>query len=115
MSTEQLPQSIDPTVTAPMADTELQTAGGNVRSSSAFHQRGRSRRSCPKDAFLGPSTAASPRRAGQPFANPDHVGLLFRETELHYRNLTAAAAQLRSVGLSRKRMLKTESSRRSIA
>jgi hypothetical protein len=37
------------------------------------------------------------------------------ETDLHYRNLTAAVAQLRSVGLSRIRMLKTESSRRSIA
>jgi hypothetical protein len=37
------------------------------------------------------------------------------ETDLGYRNLTAAVAQLRSVGLSRNRMLKTESSRRSIA
>jgi hypothetical protein len=37
------------------------------------------------------------------------------ETDLHYRNLTAAVAQLRSVGLSRNRMLKTESSTRSIA
>jgi hypothetical protein len=41
--------------------------------------------------------------------------LRFRETELHYRNLAAALAQLRNVGLSRNRMLKTESSRRSIA
>jgi dihydrofolate reductase len=30
MSTEELPQSIDPTVTAPMADTEPQTAAGKV-------------------------------------------------------------------------------------
>jgi hypothetical protein len=30
MSTEDLPQSIDPTVTAPMADQEPQTAGGKV-------------------------------------------------------------------------------------
>jgi hypothetical protein len=30
MSTEELPQSLDPTVTAPIADTEPQTAGGKV-------------------------------------------------------------------------------------
>jgi hypothetical protein len=36
-------------------------------------------------------------------------------TDLRYRNLTAAVAQLRSVGLSRNRMLRTESSRWSIA
>jgi hypothetical protein len=30
MSTEELPQSLDPTVTTPMADTKPQTAGGNV-------------------------------------------------------------------------------------
>jgi hypothetical protein len=39
--------------------------------------------------------------------------LRFRQTD--YRNLAAALAQLRNVGLSRNRMLKTESSRRSIA
>ena len=33
----------------------------------------------------------------------------------HYRKLAAAVAQLRNVGLSRNRMLKTEFSRRSIA
>jgi hypothetical protein len=30
MSTEELPRSIDPMVTAPMAETEPQTAGGKV-------------------------------------------------------------------------------------
>jgi hypothetical protein len=39
----------------------------------------------------------------------------FRETELPYKNLDAASAQLLNVGLSRKRMLTTESSRQSIA
>jgi hypothetical protein len=39
----------------------------------------------------------------------------FRETELHYRNFAAALAQFCNVGLSRNRMLKTESSSRSIA
>jgi hypothetical protein len=39
----------------------------------------------------------------------------FRETELHYRKLAAALAQLPNVGLSRNRMLNTESSRQSIA
>jgi hypothetical protein len=39
--------------------------------------------------------------------------LRFRQTD--YRNLAAALAQPRNVGLSRNRMLKTESSRRSIA
>jgi hypothetical protein len=41
--------------------------------------------------------------------------LQFRETELHYKNLDAASAQPPNVGLSRKRMLKTDSSRQSIA
>jgi len=39
----------------------------------------------------------------------------FRETELAYKSLDAASAQLLNVGLSRKRMLTTESSRQSIA
>ena len=47
---------------------------------------------------------------------PDELfNIRFRETELRYRNLAAALAQLRNVGLSRNRMLKTECSRRSIA
>ena len=47
---------------------------------------------------------------------PDEVfNIRFRETELQDRNLNAALAQLRNVGLSRNRMLKTESSRRSSA
>ena len=39
----------------------------------------------------------------------------FRETKLPPRKLAAAVAELRNVGLSRNRMLKTECSRRSIA
>lgn len=43
------------------------------------------------------------------------INLQSRATEPHYKNLDAASAQLPNVGLSPKRMLKTDSSRQSIA
>jgi hypothetical protein len=59
MSTEELPQSIDPTVTAPMADAEPQTAGGNVHLRVRAGQGGVGRRA-PRWLSTRDAAAADP-------------------------------------------------------